>query len=333
MAGVADLIIKMSMDSRGVSTGADQVEGKLSSAAGKAKLAYQALAAGGIAIAAKELFDLGVEAESWQRKFDTVFGEAGDTVAAWADDFNERFGISEDRLRGVLAGVGDLLVPMGFARDIAGDMSTDVLTLAGALSEWKGGTTDVKDATDILTRAILGERDALIGLGIKISEEEVKAGLLERGLDDLTGSALAQAKAQVTLELITGKSADAMDLFAKGGSDALTAQNELKAAIDTVKVSLGEAVVELTPVVRGFADLVGVLNKVDGLVPGVAVGIATLALGLGAIPALFIGAGVAIWTGHRPWAEIAATIHSDAKTISLGFKQSADALEVFRAKL
>lgn len=217
-----------------------------------------AAASGALAFAA-DLFRVGVQVEAWGRRFDTVFGEAAESVRIWADEVNERLGVSEERLQGTAAAVGDLFVPMGFARQAAADMTMEVLTLSAALSEWTGGQYSAADASNIITRAILGEREALIGLGVKISEAQVDAAMLEAGFADLTGQAFEQARAMVTLELITAKSADAMTAFADGGSEAMIAQNNLKASLDDLKVSMSQLIVEAAPLVKALASVVGIL--------------------------------------------------------------------------
>ena len=68
----------------------------------------------------------------------------------------------------------------------------------------------------ILTKAYLGERDALTSLGIKISEADVQARLAANGQDELTGAALEQAKAVATQQLIFEKSTDAQKAWSDG---------------------------------------------------------------------------------------------------------------------
>ena len=237
--------------------GLETSSGRAGSAVSKMSGLMKTVGVAGALAVGKQLFTLGVQAEAWERRFTTVFGEAGDSVRVWADDLNERLGVSEERLKGMAAAVGDLLVPMGFARDKATDMSIEVLNLSGALSEWTGGTVAAADASNAIIRAILGEREALIPLGVKISELDVQSRLAAKGQDRLTGAALTAAKAQATLELITERSADAITAFNQGASGGVAAQNAMKAAMDHLMVTAGKLVVQLAPVVELIAQLVG----------------------------------------------------------------------------
>ena len=265
-----------------------------------AKGARSAFIGVGVAAAAhfgKELFDLGIQAEAMGRRFDTVFGSAGTGLAADLDKINERFGVSETRMRGLAASAGDLFVPMGFARDAAADMSLEVVNLAGALSEWTGGQRSAADVTQIVSKAILGEREGLKELGVAINEADVKTRIAEKGQQGLTGAAMQQARALATLELVTEKSADALTAYAKGGTEAQKAAGEAAAAIDELKISLAETVVGLAPLVGGIGQLLGGLSQIPGGASAAVGALAGLKLGggpWGALAGGVIGLGLAL---------------------------------------
>src|SRR3990167_8491768 len=273
MAGVADLIIRMQADTRQASQEIAGVDSKISKFGSAAKAAMGVVAAAGAFTLGKQLFEAGVEAEALGRRFDTVFGNASG-IRGWVDDVNERFGVSEVKMQGIAASVGDLLVPMGFTRQASADLTQEVLTLAGALSEWTGGTIGAEDAASRITRAFLGEREALIPLGVKISELDVQSRLAAKGQKDLEGDALIAAKAMITLELATERSADALSAYEEGASPALEASNNFKAAIDDLKFELGEVVVAAAPLLSFLADLVGAIigqfGPIDKLKSGLA---------------------------------------------------------------
>jgi hypothetical protein len=206
-----------------------------------------AIAAGGVAAAAAgvKLFNHGAALEAMGNKANTVFGDQIGVVEKWAKANAAGMGLSSREATGLAASFGDLLIPMGFTRDQAAKMSTDVVGLSGALSQWSGGQVSAADASDILAKAMLGERDGLKSLGISISEADVQQRLLEKGQNKLTGAALEQAKAVATQELIFEKSTDAQAAYEAGGNKLLTAQNNLKAKLKEV---FDEVSVRLIPV-------------------------------------------------------------------------------------
>jgi hypothetical protein len=202
--------------------------------------------AGGVALFGNRLLGNAAELEAWNTKVDTVFEDSADGVRRWADDLNERFGVTDDELAGLAASFGDLLKPMGFTADQAAGMSKDVVGLAGALSEWTGGQKSAAEVAEILGSAMTGEREALKSLGIVITEADIQQRLLEKGQQDLTGAALAQAEAIATQELIFERSADAQKAYAEGSNEALVAQNKLKATVAELQEKLAATVVWFT---------------------------------------------------------------------------------------
>lgn len=167
-----------------------------------------------------------------EQRANVVFGNMADDVRRWADEQNEAFGIGENALLGLASNMQDLLIPMGFAREEATELTKETLRVANALDDWKGGTLGVENATEKIIKAMLKEREGLVELGIKISDADVKQRLLEKGQQDLTGEALAQAEALATLELIMDKSTDALTAYEDRASSAVATQKELNASVE-----------------------------------------------------------------------------------------------------
>lgn len=228
-------------------------------------LAAAGAAAGAAGIAlGKFALETGASLEAMDAKAKTVFGDQIGLVETWAKNNAAAMGLTKTEATGLAAGFADLLVPMGFTRKQAADMSTDVIGLSGALSEWSGGQKSASDVADILSKAMLGERDGLKSLGISITEEDVKQRLLKKGQEDLTGAALAQAKAMATQELIFEKSTDAQDAYAKGTAKGLRAQAEFRAKIGEVKEAIARG---LYPIV---VQLIDRISELAGPVMGAA---------------------------------------------------------------
>ena len=242
---------------------ADRTEGKFSKLSGAfGKLAgplAAAFAGAKVLEFAGEMQSLGVELETMGKKAATVFEGSTGAVTDWAKQNASAMGITDDKLRSLAASFGDLLKPMGFTSSEAADMSTKVVGLSGALSAWSGGTRSAAEVSQILAKAMLGERDGLKELGISISDADVKQRLMEKGQKDLTGAALQQATALATQELIFEKSADAQKAWADGSMDAVKKQNALKEKLAELREDLA------TKLKPAFAALLTFL--VDKVIP------------------------------------------------------------------
>jgi hypothetical protein len=227
---------------------------------------YVGLAAGAFAIdsiisAGTALFKTGVEMESLAKKAKTVFGEALPQITMEAEKNAQAMGLTTQQYVAAASAAQDLLVPMGFQRKEAAGISAQLINLSGALSEWTGGQVDSTRVSEILTKALLGEREELKSLGISISEADVQAALAEKGLQDLTGATLQQAEATTTLELILSKSTDAQAQFAAESDSAARRQAELAARFQEIAEKLA---VLLLPVFEKLVSVIGVVVEVAG---------------------------------------------------------------------
>lgn len=204
-----------------------------------------------------------------QNRFETVFGESTVLVEAFAEESAINLGLTVKEYEKVAAATGDLLVPMGFARRDAALLSKDVIDLSAALAIWEGGTRSTEEITEILNKALLGEREQLKALGVAISEDDVKQRLRLKGQEKLTGEALKQAKALATLEIITENSADATTAFAERSESAAQVSGRITAKlrdqydrfVELIQPALSLALVFSEKLVGGFVDFINTVTS------------------------------------------------------------------------
>lgn len=205
------------------------------------------------------LLKVGETADLMAAKSAVVFGDQLDSVTKWADESAGAMGLTSTELTGLAANMADLLIPMGATRDEASDMSTDMNDLAGALSMWSGGTRSAAEVSEILSKALLGERDALTSLGIKINQAEVDQRALAVAQADGREEVTQLDKALATQALILEKSADAQAAWTDGTFEGSIKANELSAKVKELKESLGLLLLPAVDAVRAFL--------VDKLIP------------------------------------------------------------------
>lgn len=225
---------------------------------------FVGVAAGAFAVSeivhyGRELLVTATQMDSLGQKAQTVFGQALPLVTREAERNAAAMGLTNQQYIEAATNIGDLLIPMGFQREEAANISNELVGLSGALSEWTGGQLKSEEVARILSKALLGEREELKQLGISISEADVKARLAQKGLESLTGEMLQQAKAAATLELVTEKSLDAQTAFAENSDSLVRKQAELTARINTIVERLSIA---LIPVFSRLVDVAG--NVVSG---------------------------------------------------------------------
>lgn len=231
--------------------------GLLNNAAMAAKAGLIGLAVAGVD-ALKQiglgLFDRARELQGLQRNFEIVFGDSADFVDEAANRMANSLGLTVEGFKQAATAAGDLLIPMGFQREEAAVLSTNLVELSGALSEWTAGQKSSEEVSQILTKALLGEREELKQLGVSLSQAEVDARVAEKGLDSLTGTALQQAQALASLELITEKTSDAQNAFANGAATLAGRQGELTARLREFEDRLAQALIPVFERLLGIAE-------------------------------------------------------------------------------
>ncbi|MCP4963415.1 MAG: hypothetical protein GY925_29625 [Actinomycetia bacterium] len=190
---------------------------------------------GGIGALAKGAFDLAQDLGQLQTKSETVFGDSLGGVEAWADTVKRRFGASSSEVVGMATSMADLLKPMGFTTEAAADMSQETVGLSGALADWSQGQYNAAEVSDILAKAMLGERDQLKSLGIAISQAEVDQRAMALATADGRDEITQMDRALATQELIFEKSGDAQAAYADGGNKLVNAQNTIKSVFKDLR--------------------------------------------------------------------------------------------------
>lgn len=195
------------------------------------------------------------------KKFAKAFQGAEEAAGLALTELNKTYGLSEAQATRLLANTGDLLKGFGATADQALATSLAVQKLSVALSAYNG--VPVAEASQKITKALLGETDGLVELGIKLSQTDVTQELVRLGKDKLTGSSLLLAKSEITLALAAKQSGDAIAGFADNSSNLAFQSQALLGDLQDLAVSFGEAllpfikeVVDIVrPLVQGFTDL------------------------------------------------------------------------------
>ncbi len=229
-----------------------------------------------------------VQAEDIQDKFKVVFEgiekEANDTVKTLVDDFGQ----SRIEMQGLLASTGDLLIGFGFTRKAALELSEKVQQLAVDAKSFQGLQGGAARASEILTKALLGEKDSLIALGVKVFEEDVKKQVAIDRTKGLRFETDLQAKAMATWTLILKQSGNTLGNYALTSESAANQSDRFKNQLKDLSADLGS---ELLPLLVGFLKVMNPLIKSFGAMTDrqkkLTVGIAVLLGAIGPLVTLF----------------------------------------------
>ena len=203
-----------------------------------------AAAAHGVIELTRELNDLSGQIQAQDRKAQIVFGDALGYVTEAAEANALAMGLTEREYTNAAAGVQDLLVPLGFARDEAARNAVEVTNLAGALSLWSGGQVNASEAASRLQKGLLGETESLKELGIVIDQSSKEYNERIKLLMEAEGLTKAQARALDILGQVQQQTTDAQTNYSDGTESLIVQQAKANAELRQAKEELAEG---LTP--------------------------------------------------------------------------------------
>lgn len=177
---------------------------------------------------------------------DAVFQDTATAIHTFGKESAEAVGLSRNEFNQLITVTGAMLKNKGL-EDFT-TKSLDLVKVGADLAAQFGGST--AQAVDALNAAMRGESDPIEKYGISLNEAAIKAELASKGLGNLTGSALEQAKAQARIDLVMRQSADAMGAFGREAGTLQGQQQRLNAEWENAKAEIGGALLPaLTQVV------------------------------------------------------------------------------------
>lgn len=243
MATIAELMIKLGVDDKGLDKGLQGVGAKMDrlggSLASKGKMMSRnvslPLAAAGVAA-----FKMASDVDESMSQVGQVFGEEADNIIKASENVNDAF--SQADFLAIAGNIGDITQGIGIAKEESDDWATEIVSLGQDLGSFKN--EDPTRVIQAITSALTGEREQLKSLGIVINEAMVKTKAMEMGLADANGEVDQAAKAQATMALITEKSANSIGDFDRTSDGAANKTRILASNFKDTAASLGK---ELLP--------------------------------------------------------------------------------------
>ena len=191
-------------------------------------------------------------------KFGVVFGEMSAEMEQFANDYGAAVGRSRKQTLEMLAGMQDLLVPMGVMPGQAAELSKALTMLAVDLASFNNKQD--ADVMNDLQAALTGSGEVMKKYGVVLTEAAVKQELLNQGLDPKHATDAQKAIARLNI-ILAGTTAAQGDALRTSDSFA-NQQKRLKASVDDLMVTFGE---QFLPILqRLMAVLLGVVDVIKG---------------------------------------------------------------------
>lgn len=203
-----------------------------------AAAAYSAQKVAGDAV--RNAVDLGEEVN----KTAVVFRASGDEMLRWSRNSATAMGMSRQQALAAAGTFGNMLVPMGFARGKAADMSRSMVSLAGDMASFNNASPE--ETLDALRSGLAGETEPLRRFGVFLNDARVKAEAASMGLVKAHGDTAKLKNAQAAAAIAQRKYNKAVGEY---GGDSLQAKQALLAmrrSQDAVKKATQGTVPQLT---------------------------------------------------------------------------------------
>jgi len=177
------------------------------------------------------------DAEEIDSKFRTVFKNLAGDTEEWAKTYSASVGTSVTESKKFLATIQDTLVPLGFARKAASDMSREVVKLAIDLASFNNLPTEtvVRD----IQSAIVGNTETLRKYGVVASQAAIEQEALNSGLVTNKNEIDANIKAQAILNLTLKGTVDAQGDAIRTADSFANTQKRLNSQLLTLKETIG----------------------------------------------------------------------------------------------
>ena len=223
-------------------------------------IAFGAITAGaGVAVKAA------ADAEVAWTKFDVVFGDSSDDMRQFVSQVRRDIPLAERQIAKMTAGLGDMLVPMGFARDEAAEMSKQFVQTAAGVAAFNN--VDPSEVLNAIQSGLAGNSMALRRFGVEVSKTRLENLILR---DGLAGSAeelrnmdvmtRRNIEGQALLTAFMEDSADAVAGLEKEKETLAFKMRDAAATMQEVREAIGNALIPAVTdafnAVRPFLDTV-----------------------------------------------------------------------------
>jgi hypothetical protein len=219
---------------------------------------WQTVAAGAaiVGVGMKSTISAASDLSEEVSKGSVVFGESGKSIVAWSKTTADALGLSQQQALAATGTLGNMLVPMGFARKDAAQMSQKMVTLAADMASFNNA--DPAETLDALRAGLAGETEPLRRFGVSLSDARLRQEALNMGIYKGKGPLDANTKAQATYALILKDTKDQQGDAARTGDQLAGRQRKLKAQFADLSATIGTV---LLPVGLKLAQLLGFLMQ------------------------------------------------------------------------
>lgn len=240
-------------------------------------------------------FSMASDYEESLNKVMVAFGSSATAIEDWSKTTLESIGVAEGSALDMAALFGDMATSMGLTQPAAADMSKSLVNLAGDLASFKNLSID--EVTTALAGVFTGETESLKRLGVVMTETNVQAFALEKGITKKLQAMSQAEKVALRYEYVLNATKNAQGDFARTSDGAANQMRIVQESVKQLGAQFGSVLLPiLTPVIQRLNDMLKRFTELEPATKKTIVTVAALAATIG--PLLFMtGKLLSTYTG------------------------------------
>lgn len=225
-------------------------------------------------------FKMASDYEESLNKVRVAFGSSSSSVEEFSKTAIDSIGLAEQSALDMAALFGDMATSMGLTRPAAAEMSTSLVQLAGDLSSFKN--INIEEVTTALAGVFTGETESLKRLGIVMTEANVQAYALEKGISKKLNTMSQAEKVALRYEYVLNATKNAQGDFARTSDGAANQMRVVSQAVKDLGADFGKILLPvITPLIKSIADAVKRFANLDEATKKTVITVAALAAAVG----------------------------------------------------
>jgi len=251
MATVNELVIKIILDNKNAITKVEEFGERVDKTTQKSKSRLKTLtesfkknwiaitaATSGVILGLNKVINAASDFQEANSKFNVVFQGMTQQAIAWRKELVKNFAMSQREASQFLSSIQDLLVPMGVAKEKAGELSFEVVKLAADLGSFNNLSTE-QVIMDIQS-ALVGNFETMKKYGVVLNETTIKQKAMNEGVWDGKGVLDAATKAELAYKLIVEGSQAAIGDMARTADSYANIKKKVAARTEDAALKLGK---------------------------------------------------------------------------------------------
>lgn len=225
-------------------------------------------------------FKMASDYEESLNKVRVAFGSSATSIEDWSKTTLESIGIAEGSALDMAALFGDMATSMGLTQPAAADMSKSLVNLAGDLASFKNLSID--EVTTALAGVFTGETESLKRLGVVMTEANVQAFALEKGITKKLQAMSQAEKVALRYEYVLNATKNAQGDFARTADGAANQMRIVQESVKQLGAQFGNVLLPvLTPLIQRLNDILKRFTELEPATKKTIVTVAALAAAIG----------------------------------------------------